>query len=169
MRYGGLLIAVCLLPSSHSRSLCRCIAMKSLKKHSVDCAVRFVRACVYCLKSFRLLLGAIVLLTLGGCASVENVKDQITDRFGNSDSQSETSSGTAGSASAVVKSKKAILLTSIQESLDELGYAPGRTDGNMDPQTEAAIQDFQLDNDLRISGRPSEKLLEAIQEKLAGN
>jgi|GEM_PF-4688852 len=58
------------------------------------------------------------------------------------------------------------LIYRIQTSLSEAGYRPGRANGRLTLGTEAAIQNFQLDHDLRINGRPSEALLESIQAEV---
>lgn len=44
------------------------------------------------------------------------------------------------------------LVVRLQEVLHRQGYDPGVIDGRFDPETEAAVIDFQLDNDLEPSG-----------------
>ena len=116
---------------------------------------------------WRIAVGVSVLLLLGSCNSVEKIKDDISARFDKGDSQTGQSLATSGTEAEAVKSEREVLLSSIQTGLDKLGYGPGRTDGKMDSQTEAAIQDFQLDNDLRINGRASKGLLDSIQSKIS--
>lgn len=58
------------------------------------------------------------------------------------------------------------LVTQTQEKLKKLGYNVGTVDGKFGAKTEAAIQDFQLDNDLEITGKPSTSLLRVINAKL---
>lgn len=53
-----------------------------------------------------------------------------------------------------------------QLKLQMLGYDIGKLDGRYGGKTEAAIQDFQLDNDLSIDGVPSISLLRLIDAKL---
>ena len=115
----------------------------------------------------RIALSASTVLLLVGCSSVEKVADNITGRFNKSPAQTEQSLVSAGGQEEPVKSAREVLVSDIQSGLDELGYGPGRTDGQMDSQTEAAIQDFQLDNNLRITGRISKGLLESIQSEVA--
>lgn len=119
--------------------------------------------------SWPIVMGGVALLVLSACSSVEKISDDISERFGKSDSKSEQALVSTSTPAEPELSEKEVLLSAIQTGLDKLGYGPGRTDGSMDSQTEAAIQDFQLDNDLRINGRASESLLESIESKLAGN
>ena len=63
-------------------------------------------------------------------------------------------------------SVKASLVRETQEKLLQLGYDVGTPDGRYGAKTEAAIQDFQLDNDLGIDGKPSASLLRVINARL---
>ena len=56
-------------------------------------------------------------------------------------------------------------LAMIQSLLKEQGYFAGAVDGDFDAETEAAIQDFQLDKGLRVDGRPTTELLSALKSK----
>lgn len=58
------------------------------------------------------------------------------------------------------------LVLEIESALLELGYSPGTVDGHLDVRTEAAIQDYQLDNDLQINGSADRSLLDALTESL---
>lgn len=111
-----------------------------------------------------LLTAAVILLS--ACSAIDNVKGRFTD-----DGEKTEITDASPSASVLPEptplNPRQQLLISIQESLDELGYAPGRTDGKMDSQTEAAIQDFQLDNDMRINGRPSAELLQGLEQAIS--
>lgn len=51
----------------------------------------------------------------------------------------------------------------IQRLLSEHGYEPGPADGLMGPSTRTAIEAFERDNNLSISGEPSFSLLEALR------
>lgn len=106
-------------------------------------------------------LGA-CLATVSGCAAVEGVRGQISSRLGG-DSKASEQVATAVPTSAPNES----LTGQIQERLKKLGYKPGRITGKPNSRTEAAIQDFQLDNDLRVDGRVSVKLLEALNSAIA--
>ncbi len=113
------------------------------------------------MKSFRrvgLLFG--ILTMLMGCAStIEGVKSDI---------------GKVGQKTGILKSSgldedesffvtpKQQRISEIQTKLAKLGYFTGKADGNFNAATEAAIQDYQLDNGLRIDGRPTEKLREML-------
>jgi len=57
------------------------------------------------------------------------------------------------------------LIRDIQVKLQQLGYGAAPT-GAFDAKTEAAIQDFQLDHDLGIDGKPSQSLLRMINAQL---
>jgi len=118
-----------------------------------------------------LMLLFFVLLT--GCASVdatvERVKSGISDRFGNND---DVESNATPVLEATVAEEPATpatkpLLVDIQEKLRTLGYYSGPISGRLDSRSEAAIQDFQLDKNLRIDGRPTAALLQKIDEALA--
>ena len=104
-----------------------------------------------------------VSVLLFGCAStIEGVKSDI---------------GKVGQKTGLLKSngedsKKGILvspkqkrISEIQSKLAKLGYFSGQVDGNFNAATEAAIQDYQLDNGLRIDGRPTEKLREMLAKQ----
>ncbi len=54
----------------------------------------------------------------------------------------------------------------IQEKLNQLGYDTGEANGEYSANTEVAIQDFQLENDLTVNGKPSVSLLRVINSKL---
>ena len=114
-------------------------------------------------KLLRYSLLASAILLLSACGTI----DQVKERFSGDDKKLETT-GTPSDATPepVALNPRQQLLVSIQQSLDDLGYAPGRTDGIMDSQSEAAIQDFQLDNDMRINGRPSADLLENLERAI---
>ena len=83
--------------------------------------------------------------------------------------EQNTDSSPASSASAMEgesTSVKASLVRETQEKLLQLGYDVGTPDGRYGAKTEAAIQDFQLDNDLGIDGKPSASLLRVINARL---
>ena len=99
---------------------------------------------------------------VSGCAAVEGVRGEISSRFGGNSKTSEEV------ATAVpTMSPNESLTGQIQERLKQLGYKPGRITGKPNSRTEAAIQDFQLDNDLRVDGRVSVKLLESLNSAIA--
>lgn len=50
----------------------------------------------------------------------------------------------------------------VQRVLADLGYAPGRIDGQMGPQTSAAIRRFEEDRGMTPSGEISERLLREL-------
>lgn len=105
---------------------------------------------------------AIGVSIISGCATVDDVRNQISEKLGRDKSPTEQT------ATAVpVASPNASLAGQIQEKLTELGYKPGRITGKSNSRTEAAIQDFQLDNDLRVDGRVSVTLLETLNAALA--
>ena len=47
----------------------------------------------------------------------------------------------------------------MQENLAQLGYAPGPTDGRLDPQTRDAIRRFEADHNLGAQGSLNERVL----------
>ncbi|ASJ71512.1 peptidoglycan-binding domain-containing protein [Granulosicoccus antarcticus] len=96
-------------------------------------------------------------IVTSGCETVDGVRDQLSERL----SRDKTPAG--GQAALVAEPAPNETLTGqIQEKLVELGYKPGRITGKLNSRTEAAIQDFQLDNDLRIDGRATEELLNTL-------
>lgn len=106
-----------------------------------------------------LVLSAILAAAIvtGGCETVDGVRDQLSERLGRDKSPAEQSA-----AIAAEPAPNETLTGQIQEKLVELGYKPGRITGKLNSRTEAAIQDFQLDNDLRIDGRATEELLNTL-------
>ncbi|HLR62376.1 MAG TPA: S41 family peptidase [Lentibacillus sp.] len=52
---------------------------------------------------------------------------------------------------------------SMQVMLKGLGYDPGRTDGYFSKNTEAAVENFQSDNDLEVTGEVNEKTAGAVE------
>lgn len=111
--------------------------------------------------SLALILGFCISI-LSGCATVEGVRDQISEKLGR-DKPAVEEVATAEPVTAPNES----LTGQIQERLLELGYKPGRITGKPNSRTEAAIQDFQLDNDLRVDGRVSVSLLETLNKAVA--
>ncbi len=85
-------------------------------------------------------------LLVSGCATVDDLKGRFVPG-------STASTDDAGDS----------LVADIERGLRELGYSPGTVDGYLDIRTEAAIQDFQLDHDLRIDGRATPELLKALE------
>lgn len=123
---------------------------------------------------FILATGLFCVSLLTGCATVDNtfdkVKTGVSERFGGSDdAESDTlQEDVAAPAPAPVTLEpvKKPLLVDVQEKLRILGYYTGPISGKLDSRSEAAIQDFQLDNDLRIDGRASASLLREIDKAL---
>ena len=58
------------------------------------------------------------------------------------------------------------IVRQVQKKLIALGYHINQADGKYTAGTEAAIQDFQLDNDLNVDGKPSVSLLRIINSRL---
>lgn len=117
-----------------------------------------------------LLLVFIAGLLASGCATVDatvdKVKAGVSDRFGKEEeAEADGLQAVEGSAEPAKPLKKP-LLVEVQEKLRTLGYYSGPISGSLDSQTEAAIQDFQLDHDLRINGRPSKPLLSELNKAL---
>lgn len=51
---------------------------------------------------------------------------------------------------------------SIQRELDKKGYAPGPIDGIFGPRTKKALLEFQANNQLAITGTPTDETLERL-------
>lgn len=58
------------------------------------------------------------------------------------------------------------LIKGIQENLLKLGYAPGVANGKLEKETQKAIAMFQADQGLKITGEPSQALLQTITLEL---
>jgi peptidoglycan hydrolase-like protein with peptidoglycan-binding domain len=54
----------------------------------------------------------------------------------------------------------------VQQDLQALGYAPGNTNGELDPNTIVAISKFQAENDLEVTGEPTPQLAGIIKAQL---
>jgi peptidoglycan hydrolase-like protein with peptidoglycan-binding domain len=59
-------------------------------------------------------------------------------------------------------------LLGIQKALQKLGYDPGKLDGVMGPNTQAAVKKFQQANGLAVDGIPGAKTQAAIAKALQG-
>ncbi len=130
----------------------------------------------------RILLVAILSAGIGflhGCKTIEGLRHDIENlsaRLGGTQpfvatSQPEQATdnspdATASTTEGEPESTKASLVRETQEKLLQLGYDVGTPDGRYGAKTEAAIQDFQLDNDLGIDGKPSASLLRVINARL---
>lgn len=60
-------------------------------------------------------------------------------------------------------------LADLQRALAQAGYDPGSTDGRMGPGTAAAIRAYERDNNLPVTGEPSNRLYARLQEESQGN
>ncbi len=120
-----------------------------------------------------------LLLGLNGCKTIEGLQHDLETLSGKlgapqpsiSESQSEQDTDNSQGDTAVAKvgaakSMNASLVRETQEKLLKLGYDVGTPDGRYGAKTEVAIQDFQLDNDLGIDGKPSVSLLRVINSRL---
>lgn len=102
----------------------------------------------------------IFVLMLGACAStIDGLKEDIRILSGRDAPEQKNAliKTSANASSPIVKE--------IQEKLSSLGYKPGKATGTINTKTESAIQDFQLDNDMVIDGKPSKSLLRALNSQ----
>ena len=73
------------------------------------------------------------------------------------------------SATGTVQSAEAgAVIRSIQQSLSQLGYRPGRINGRLDPNTAGAIRKFELDKAMPVSGRVSGPLVSRLARLTGG-
>lgn len=72
--------------------------------------------------------------------------------------------GAAGppSGEGAVPRETVLLIKAVQEVLSELGYAPGPVDGVVGSSTQQAIQSFEREHKLPVTGRISGRLLKEI-------
>ena len=113
---------------------------------------------------------AILTLFLMSCATVETIKTEVKERLPKKQTEQVVESEpTDAKDTTPALSPEEQLVTSIQESLNSLGYSAGPANGRLGAKTEAAIQDFQLDSGLRIDGKPTQELLDLINEKVASS
>ena len=61
------------------------------------------------------------------------------------------------------------LVSAIQRTLVRLGYEPGPVDGVHGPNTMRAIEEFERDNGLPLSGMATEEVLRAMQMEVIGS
>jgi membrane-bound lytic murein transglycosylase B len=60
-----------------------------------------------------------------------------------------------------------VLTEALQRNLTRLGYRPGPVDGLAGAQTRRAIKAFEMDHNLPVSGRPTDKILAMTETDLA--
>lgn len=100
---------------------------------------------------------------LSGCAAtLEGLKEdlgKVSDKAG----LKKDNSASLVEGAAEAEETEASILVQIQTILKDQGYYKGKVDGKFSASTEAAIQDYQLDSGLRIDGRATPELLEALQ------
>lgn len=83
--------------------------------------------------------------------------------------KTETADTTSKQATAsTAKSKVNATVKSVQQTLADLGYAPGRADGGMGDATTRAIMAFQRDRKLAETGRITSELLRELK-RLTGH
>lgn len=58
------------------------------------------------------------------------------------------------------------LVLQTQKALNQLGYSAGEPDGILGKQTIKAIQHFQVDNEIKVDGKPSYLLLDSLLRKI---
>jgi len=129
----------------------------------------------------RLSLSCLLIVFLCGCsATLDGAHQDLENLWGDEDprassdstaleSEQSSQDGNVDTVAAVEESsggRDQALVLEIEETLDKMGYEPGEVDGKFDPKTEAAIQDFQLDNGLDIDGKPTRPLLEKMKATL---
>ncbi len=104
-------------------------------------------------------LGAAIGAGIGGVAGALTDKStlDIGDPIWRKSSNSKGSSGQ-------VSSSQDPDVKAIQSNLSELGYDPGPADGVVGAKTGDAIRDYQEDQGLLVDGRPSDELLNHIEE-----
>lgn len=110
---------------------------------------------------FGLIQGALVGAAAGGLTGVATTKDQVN--LGKPAWKSgDGSAATPASAAAPAGGS----LRDIQSGLARLGYDPGPADGRLGPKTRAALQRYQQDNGLAVTGEPSADVWSSIKAKL---
>jgi peptidoglycan hydrolase-like protein with peptidoglycan-binding domain len=57
---------------------------------------------------------------------------------------------------------------SVQKTLASLGYGPMRVDGTLSPEMRQAIERFELDRGLPVTGRVHERLIREL-ERVTGS
>lgn len=55
-------------------------------------------------------------------------------------------------------------ISGVQARLRNLGYNPGEIDGRMGPETRAALEQFQTDRDIQVTGRPDQATRDALEQ-----
>ncbi|GEM_PF-1645778 len=135
------------------------------------------------MKAMKPLLNALLVtaavITLSGAAMAQDTGTTTapdTGTTGTTTFDADTTTGTTGSAdtgATGATGAEAQLNTEqvqqLEQTLSNRGYSISLTDGIMDSQTEAALREFQEDNDLAVTGTAtSETLAELGMEAGAG-
>jgi peptidoglycan hydrolase-like protein with peptidoglycan-binding domain len=66
------------------------------------------------------------------------------------------------------KWKERQVIVETQLGLQKLGYQVGKIDGKLGPKTAGAIKQFQKDQSIKVDGKPSEALLQRIENAIGG-
>ena len=70
-------------------------------------------------------------------------------------------------AMLVVPAQDAELITKVQSALKDKGLDPGPIDGLMGPRTSRALRDFQIQNDIQVTGEINKETLDRLGIDLA--
>ena len=65
-------------------------------------------------------------------------------------------------AIVAVPAQDADILTKVQKELKEKGFEPGPIDGLMGPRTSRALRDFQIENDIQVTGQINKETLNRL-------
>jgi peptidoglycan hydrolase-like protein with peptidoglycan-binding domain len=109
---------------------------------------------------FGLIQGALVGAAAGGLTGAATTKEQVN--LG----KPAWKSGEGGASQASAPADAVPTTRNIQSGLTTLGYDPGPADGRLGPKTRAAIQRYQADNKLPVTGEPSPGLWEHLKSRI---
>lgn len=100
---------------------------------------------------------AAALVLLPACSGTwKGLSDDASSIFGDEEKE-QTERVTVERVDEVVS------IAELQQLLDEQGYDPGAVDGIFGERTARAIRSYQVNNGLRVTGRPSAALVERLR------
>jgi peptidoglycan hydrolase-like protein with peptidoglycan-binding domain len=97
-----------------------------------------------------------VFALLPGCTSTwKGLSDDASSLFGEEEEETEEV--------RVEQVREVVSMAELQQLLDEQGYDPGPVDGVFGDRTARAIRSYQVNNGLKVTGRPSADLVERLR------
>jgi hypothetical protein len=100
----------------------------------------------------------LALAFLSACSGTwKGLSDDASSIFGDEEEETETEEV------RVEQVREVVSIAELQQLLDEQGYDPGPVDGVFGDRTGRAIRSYQVNNGLKVTGRPSAALVERLR------